>query len=281
MNPNRMKIIAKALAGLANKLRVIESAVSLARDLDSPLEIIWVPDWQMVAQYKDLFEPSALFKVIGNDKFKYVRSSFSLKNYKKPFSSLINRYYGIDVAFNEADISRQVRPGHWNIRVIAENKTTYIDTCHNFYPYHYNFSWMRPVPVIADKISSFEEKIQRRDCIGLHIRRTDNISSVNNSPDHLFEKAIRDEIDGNPAAIFFLATDDESTQSHFTGLFGKDRILVQPKKFGRDSVEAIRDAVVDWTLLTKCSKLYCSYYSSFSETAIAVSKAPAITLKIQ
>jgi hypothetical protein len=276
-----MKIIAKALAGLANKLRVIESVISLAKDLDSPVEIIWVPDWQMVARYRDLFEPSALFKVIDYDKFKYCRSSFSLKRYKRPLSGLINRFYGIDIAFNEADISRQVRPGHWNIRVLAENKTTYIDTCHNFYPYHYNFSWIRPMPVIADKISDFEEKIRQRNCIGLHIRRTDNVSSVENSPDHLFEKAIRDEIQRDPTAVFFLATDDEPTQSHFTGLFGKDRILIQPKKFGRDSVAAIRDAVVDWTLLTKCSKLYCSYYSSFSETAIAVSNAPAITLKIQ
>jgi hypothetical protein len=276
-----MKIIAKVLAGLANKLRVIESVVSLAKDLDSPVEIIWVPDWQMVAQYRDLFEPSELFGIIDYDKFKYCRSSFSLAKYKKPLSALINRYYGIDVAFNEADIARQVRPGHWNVRSMAEGKTTYIDTCHNFYAYQYNFSWVRPVSVIADRIGNFEEKINQRNCIGLHIRRTDNTSSVENSPDYLFENAIREEIGKNSSTVFFLATDDYKTQSHFIGLFGPERILVHPKKFGRDSVDAIRDAVVDWTLLTKCSKLYCSYYSSFSETAIAVSNAPAVTLKIQ
>jgi hypothetical protein len=276
-----MKIIAKALAGLANKLRVIESVVSLAKDLDSPVVILWVPDWQMVAQYSDLFEPSELFSIVDYDKFKYCRSSFSLKKYKKPFSALINRYYGIEVAFNEADISRQVRPGNWNIRALSEGKTTYIDTCHNFYPYHYKFSWVNPVPIIADKIRSFEEKIRQRNCIGLHIRRTDNLASVENSPDHLFENAIREEIRRDSSSVFFLATDDYKTQSHFTGLFGPERILAHPKKFGRDSVDAIRDAVVDWTLLTKCSKLYCSYYSSFSETVIDVSNAPATTLKIQ
>lgn len=276
-----MKIIAKALAGLANKLRVIESVVSLAKDLDSPVEIIWVPDWQMVAHYRDLFEPSELFSITEHNKFKYSRSSFSLNKYKKPLSKLINHYYGIDVAFNEADIAGQVRPGHWNIRSMSEGKTTYIDTCHNFYPYHYNFSWVRPVPVIADRIRNFEEKIKQRNCIGLHIRRTDNISSVENSPDHLFENAIREEIRRDSYSVFFLATDDYKTQSHFIDLFGAERILIHPKKFGRDSVDAIRDAVVDWILLTKCSKLYCSYYSSFSETVIAVSNAPAITLKIQ
>ncbi|HEV2352822.1 MAG TPA: hypothetical protein VGR89_01155, partial [Puia sp.] len=209
------------------------------------------------------------------------RSSFSLSKYKMPFSALINRYYGIDVAFNERDISRQVRPGNWDIRALSAGKTTYIDTCHNFYPYHYRFSWVNPVPAIADRIGNFDEKIKQRKCIGLHIRRTDNRDSVENSPDFLFENAIRDEIRRDPSAVFFLATDDYTTQSHFTALFGPERILAHPKKFGRDSVEAIRDAVVDWMLLTKCSKLYCSYYSSFSETVIDVSKAPAITLKIQ
>ncbi|HLI92723.1 MAG TPA: hypothetical protein VKU83_03915, partial [Puia sp.] len=164
---------------------------------------------------------------------------------------------------------------------LSEGKTTYIDTCHNFYPYHYRFSWVNPIPAIADRIRGLEEKMKQRHCIGLHIRRTDNLASVENSPDFLFENAIREEICRDPSAVFFLATDDYRTQSHFTGLFGPDRILAHPKKFGRDSVEAIRDAVVDWTLLTRCSKLYCSYYSSFSETVIEVSNAPAITLKIQ
>jgi hypothetical protein len=275
------RIIAKPLAGLSNKLRVIESVVSLARDLGCPVEIIWSPDWQMVAHYSDLFEPSDLFRVTDRDRLKYCRSSFSLKNYKKPVSRMINRYHGIDLVFNEVDISRQVRTGNWDIRALAKGKTSYINTCHNFYPYHYNFSWIRPVPAIAGNVARFEQIIKDKKCIGLHIRRTDNITSIESSPDRLFEEAVRDEIDRDPAVVFFLATDDSATQSHFINLFGRERMLVHPKKFGRDSVDATQDAVVDWILLTGCSKLYCSYYSSFSETVIAVSKAPAITLKIQ
>lgn len=273
-----MKIIAKPLAGLANKLRVIESALSLAKDLHHPLEIVWVPDWQMVAHYRDLFEPCELFEVTDHDKYKYCRSSFSLKTYKKPFSRVINFLYGIDVAFNEIDIFQQVRPGRFDIFSKAKNKTTYIDTCHNFYPYHYNFSWIRPIPVIADAVGDFERRIGSKNCIGLHIRRTDNKSSVENSPDYLFEKAICAEIDRDGSAVFFLATDDLGTQLRFTDLFGPDRILVHPKRFGRDSVAAIQDALADWMILCKCRKLYCSYFSSFSETAASVANAPSITL---
>ena len=273
-------IIARPLAGLANKLRVIESAVSLAFDLNCPTEIIWITDWQMVARYDELFEPSDLFTVTTRNKFKYCRSSFSMTGFKRPLTRAINHSLGIDLVFNETDIMRQVRPGHWDIRSLVRGKSrVYIDTCHNFYPYHYNFSWVKPLPVIADNIGKFRERINGRNCIGLHIRRTDNASSIECSPDELFEDAVRTELANDPQAVFFLATDNQATQSRFVDLFGSERIFVHPKRFGRDSVPAIQDAVVDWILLGACSKLYCSFYSSFSETAIAVSKAPAITLR--
>jgi len=275
-----MKIIAKPLAGLANKLRVIESALSLGRDLDCPVDVVWVPDWQMVARYDQLFEPTELFRVIDQDKYRYGRSSFLMTGVKGQLSRLINKYYyGLDVVFNELDIRRQVRPGNWDIFSMVKDKVSYIDTCHNFYPYHYRFSWIRPISSIRDAVDIVGGAIRNNNCIGLHIRRTDNADSITHSPDHLFETAIREEISKDPGVVFFLATDDQRTQEHFVGLFGSDRILVHQKKFGRDSIPAIQDAVVDWLLLSKCRKLYCSFFSSFSETAAVVSDAPAITLK--
>ena len=275
-----MKIIARPAAGLANRLRVIESVVSLAKDLNCPVEIIWLPDHEMVAQYEDLFEPSELFSVTSRNKLKYCRSSFSLRPYKTPLAALINRYYGVDLVFNELDIRRQTLTGYFDIRAMIPGKTVYIDTCHNFYTYHYNFSWVRPVAAIADQVARFEESMGDSRCIGLHIRRTDNRMSIQNSPDHLFEAAIRRELERDSDAVFFLATDDQATQSYFINLWGPDRMLAYPKQFGRDTVPATQDAVIDWMLLARCRKLYCSFYSSFSETAIAVSKAPAIILRL-
>ena len=266
-----MRIIAKPLAGLANKLRVIESSVSLAKELQCPVEIIWVPDQQMVAHYRELFEPSDLFDVIEYDKYRYCRSSFTMKGYKKPLSRFINSCYGIDMGFNEADIKDYVRPGKWDIHLLAKGKKIYVDTCHDFFSFHYKFSWVQPIPPIADAISLFSDVMGHNRCVGLHIRRTDNISSIEQSPDYLFEEMIRKEIEQDGNVIFFLATDDPGVENHFIGLFGADRILVYFKRFGRNSVKAIQDAVTDWFLLSKCRKLYCSYFSSFSETAAVFS----------
>jgi hypothetical protein len=275
-----MSIHVKVLAGLANKLRAIESGVSLSKDLNCPLEVIWVPDHQMVAKYHELFCPSDLFDVTGHDRYRFSRSSFLIKGLKKPIVSTINSLYGLDLSFNDVDIGQQVRPRIWDIGSIARGKHIYISTCHDFYPYRYNFSWVKPLPEIGETIESFTEKIRGKNCIGLHIRRTDNAVAKEQSPDRLFEEAVKEEIRKNEETIFFLATDDAATEKHFIRLFGPQRILVYPKMFGRDSVQATRDAVVDWFLLGKCSKLYCSYYSSFSETAASVAGTPAITLKL-
>lgn len=275
-----MKIIVKPLAGLANKLRAIESTLSLARDLECPVHVHWVPDHQMVAHYHELFEPSELFEVQAGDRYKYCRSSFSLKGYKKPIAKVINTLYGIQLMFNDLDIASQVRQGSWDIRQMAAGKTVLIDTCHDFYTYHYSFSWVRPLPEIAASIETFAAKFRGRPCIGLHLRRTDNAMSIAKSPDVLFENAIRQEIADNPDSLFFLATDNPDTEKHFLDLFGYDRILVFPKRFGRDNVAATRDALVDWSLLGKCSRLYCSFWSSFSETAARVAQTDAITLKL-
>jgi hypothetical protein len=233
----------------------------------------------MVAQYADLFEPSELFSVTRSNKLKYCGSSFSLPPYKRPISDLINRYCGVDLVFAPRDIRRITASEDCDIRDLVAGKTAYIHTIQSFYPYRYNFSWVKPVAAIAAKMAGFEETVGVNRCIGLHIRRTDNHRSIQNSPDHLFEAAIRKELQLDPDAVFFLATDDQATQSHFIGIWGPDRILTHPKQFGRSTVQATQDAVIDWMLLTRCRKLYCSFYSSFSETAAAVSKVPAITLR--
>ena len=54
-------------------------------------------------------------------------------------------------------------------------------------------NWLKPVKIIKDKVEEFVVKVNGRYCIGFHIRRTDNLSSINQSPDIVFEKAIDDE----------------------------------------------------------------------------------------
>ena len=273
------KIIVKTLAGLSNRLRAIESGLSLAERNGSPCEVVWVPDPQMVAHYSELFVPPDKFELFPDDRYKYARSSFSLKGIKKPLSKVINQYYGIEAAFSDLDVRPLIWSGKVNLPEYCNGRTCYFFTCQNFFSATFRYSWLQPIPEIEDKLGRFGERVAGRSMIGLHIRRTDNEMSISESPDALFEKAIEDEIKKNADVVFFLATDDKPTEKKFIDKYGDGRILVNPKRFGRDSVEATRDAVVDLFSLSRCRRLYCSFYSSFSETAALISSAETIICK--
>jgi hypothetical protein len=78
---------------------------------------------------------------------------------------------------------------------------------------------------------------------------------------------IEEEIVRNPDATFFLSTDEEKYQEELLEKFGEDRIIYHEKVFGRHITAGVRDAVIDLFCLSKTSKIYGSYFSSFSDVA--------------
>jgi|GEM_PF-259409 len=270
------RIIVKPLAGLSNRLRAIESALSLGHTVGAPVEVVWANDHQMAAFFDQLFIVPSDFSLFQYDKYKYARSSFSLKGVKKVLSKITNWYYGVETAVSELDVVELLWTKKLDLATWCRGKNSYFFTCQQFFPFRYNYSWLKPVPEVQQKLDRFVAAIGGRNCIGIHIRRTDHDVAIAQSPDFLFEQAIEKEMAGDENVVFFLATDDSNTEKHFVNKYGRERIVTNPKQFGRDSVEATRDAVVDLLSLTKCSKLYCSYWSSFSETAAVISGAETI-----
>ena len=156
------------------------------------------------------------------------------------------------------------------------DEDSYIETCYHFYK-KANYRWFRPNPELAAAVDAVQKRIGG-PYIGVHIRRTDNIKSCVYSPLHLFEKAIREEMEKNGNARFFLATDDKSAKTRLTAMFG-------PVIFTRNDIAeryakgGLADAVVDFILLSRASKLYGSYWSSFSDVAAEISGIPFVCVR--
>lgn len=151
------------------------------------------------------------------------------------------------------------------LKPLIPQKAIYIHTCHDFYPSHDNFSWVKPIPSIQKKIDEVAERFMD-NTVGVHIRRTDHIHSIRESPLDGFILEMEECLKQDPSTRFFLATDDEDTELVLKARF-KERIIIQQKRFGRDSVAAIQDAVVDLFALSKTNLILASYSSLFSETA--------------
>jgi hypothetical protein len=271
------RVIIRPSAGLTNRLRAIESGLSLAKELKLPVEINWLIDAQMVAKFEDLFVlPKDLFSISYSAKYSYIKSSFFKNPLKRFISKAISKCQGIPISFSEIDVVNLVWTQRINLLEACKNKTSYFYTCQRFFPFHYNYSWVDPVPVIQEKLNVIHLQFQRKKVVGIHIRRSDHEVSINQSPDELFINAIENELIVEPKTIFFLATDSKETEQLFINKYGNEKIVVNKKKFGRESVEATQDSVVDLFALSFCSKLYCSYWSSFSETASILSGVQTI-----
>ena len=102
---------------------------------------------------------------------------------------------------------------------------------------------------------------------GIHIRRTDNTKSIENSPTELFINAINQELVYNPDTVFFCASDSVQEVKLLSDIFGSKIIFNKNKSYSRNSPKGIKDALIDLCCLKKCNEIYGSFWSSFSETA--------------
>ncbi|MGI6224534.1 MAG: hypothetical protein ACOYJG_13190 [Prevotella sp.] len=136
------------------------------------------------------------------------------------------------------------------------------------------FDEFHPIEALRKRISE-RLKACGPDVVGVHIRRTDNMRSVKESPTEAFIELMRKEPE---TTKFYLATDDESEKSRLKAEF-PGRIITQSEKAERGSVNGMQDALVEMYTLAGCRKIYGSCNSTFSETAAIVGKIPLVVVR--
>ena len=125
---------------------------------------------------------------------------------------------------------------------------------------------------IQEKITSYSQSFTDYS-IGIHIRRTDNAASIQQSPTELFIAAIDREIEANPNVSIFLATDSEIVKKEMLSRYG-NRVLTAKDEADRNSIAGIKGGIIDMFALSKTNKIYGSFQSSFSELAAQIGNVP-------
>ncbi len=111
---------------------------------------------------------------------------------------------------------------------------------------------------------------------GVHIRRTDNSWSIEQSPVELFMHTMQTMIAENPKRNFYIATDDAELKQTLLQTFA-GHSLSHDCPLNRDTQQGILSAVVEMYTLSRTSFIIGSYYSSFSEMAAEIG---GITLEV-
>jgi hypothetical protein len=102
--------------------------------------------------------------------------------------------------------------------------------------------------------------------IGVHIRRTDNLRSINTSPIEAFISKMENLVNSNAEFNFYVASDDIEVKKILKQKFG-EKIILPQGVLSRNTKEGIRQAVVELYALSRTNKILGSFYSSYSEAA--------------
>lgn len=265
-------------SGLANRLRVIVSALSFADQVNQQLIIYWGKDPGLNCDFYDLYVKHEKLDVRRFDL--KVRILDRMKN-KGIFKKIFDKLYKIDFSLFDYEFRKFV----WNrnsdyidMSLIPEDvRNYYIKACNEFSFDGAYLQYLQPVQsvqyLIDQEVQKFPDKI-----IGVHIRRTDNDRSIEESPVNLFINRIREDLDVDPDLYYFLATDDPAVEKELMELF-PSRILRTDKKFARNCKDGIIGAMVDMYCLSATIKIYGSYWSSFSYVAARIGNIPLIVIK--
>lgn len=276
-------IVLKPTGGLCNRMRAINSAIAFAQQTGHRLKVVWEENVWLNCNYHLLFRPSPLFTVQsmkrGRNIFYNTSQAGVYRFPRKQYHGLMNRLMFSQAFFDNHGTSNVAAMGLTveHIKKVSDKKRVYISTGHAFFPSPYQYEYFVPTQQVAGIVAEYMNELATPP-IGMHIRRTDHAPAIAESSDELFEQVMKKELALNHNARFFLATDSPESEQHFKNLFGGS-VMVYKKAWGRDSEQGIVDAAIDLYLLSRCSKIYASFQSSFSETAATIGHIPLHVVK--
>ena len=273
------KIVINPIGGLANRMRAIACGISLAQRLNVPYSILWAKNWELNAEFNDIFLPNSLIDGIISYPCGLTYALFYSPPRKKNcfVTSLTLRRFGLSLIDSKPKLSELI-----SLELITEiigktlnqNKDVFIQSGLEFCDFSDSLyrKLFRPNHIVMQRVKALEVSLGENR-IGLHIRRSDNLQSIKHSPDYLFQSKIDEILNADPTTKFYLASDNEETKSMFRNKY-PGIIFTSASPAVRNSKEGIIDAVVEMTILSRTRQIFGSFYSSYSEAAATLGGVP-------
>lgn len=266
--------------GLANRIRVIASGVWLSKISNQRLSIIWNVDSDLCCNFNSIFDENSHFEVITRkEKFQYLQHTNNPKWKKRIKAYFRNRLLGIQYCINEIDFLSRGFGDEVRLQKIAKkHKNIFISTTQGFGQWMNYLDKLPFHPNIIERVNANVLDLSS-ETIGMHIRRTDNIIAIENSPVELFENIIQSLKKKHTNQIFFLTTDDEHIKNRLCSSFSNVKTFRH--ELNRNNSEGMINATIDLLTLSKCHTIYGSYWSSYSELASLIGKCRLKVVQVE
>lgn len=257
-------LIIQPSGGLCNRMRVINSAYILAKKRNESLTVVWKNCDELNCPFEHLFQLPSELKVLN------IRSDWNLKKLYLQFTS------------NQRVINSEIEDNK-TAGVLHDDfyhslkKNVYISTWEHFYPSG-DYHLFTPTPAIRKRIDAITAAFGGH-CVGVHIRRTDHTWAIENSPTTGFAAAMEQELELHPDTKFYLATDDAHEELILREKFPDCIISNTEKTLERSSIKGMEDALIDLMCLSSTTKIFGSYFSSFTDIAAEMNGIEKIVIE--
>jgi hypothetical protein len=242
------KLVVEVREGLCNRLRVLISACYLAERYGRELILCWRADEKCGARFGDLFTNP-------------MPETDALPAHPRPHTDIPPGV--LTRAIQSPDPIVCVSECHWLVADEDHRKTIE------------HFVALRAVDAVTQALDAIAARFAGRT-IGVHVRRGDferQLSRRHNLKLPALERYFA-YLDNWRGAIFLATDGGDEVIGRFRDRYG-DRLLIYPRNSpGRNTPQAVRDALVDLYLLQRCQAIIGTRYSSFSELAWCITKAP-------
>lgn len=274
-------IIVEPCAGLGNRFIALASAYHVAKELNRKLVVIWKEETVLGASMDKLFTLPQDVEVVSVKEYGYKLDFFGQlrgNSVTKAWRKKADAFFECDEIMNL--YNEQGRDG---VKKRFEDcKVVYVKATNpfwNIFEIENAFGFITPNPAILERKKEILKDATGKKLVGVHIRRTDHIESIANSPLELFIQTMKDELKNEPATYFYLASDDRGVENELREIFGERILTFADKSLSRDSEQGIKDAYAEMLCLSAGSKIYGSFNSTFSVMASKLGNIPLHVVK--
>ena len=265
--------------GLANRMRALNAVIELARVSSLPVHTVLFSNFELNAPFEALFEIPQYENLSITEADFFDRFLYRSPRKHTLWLPYLTAPFMFDTKIYSTDFIR-LRDKGIIADTILNGGRVLIESCYDFGSYASSLSKnFIPQKDILSQVDEFVNNNFSENCIGIHIRRTDNSLSIKNSPLSMFIDAMHREIETCADTKFYVATDDAATKNKLKRDFG-DRILYIDTDCNRNSLQGMKEAVKEMWILSRTKKIYGSFYSSYSEIASQLGNIPLNILQI-
>ena len=262
--------------GLANRMRAINSLLKVVRKDEMPYKIIWQCNSELNCPFDMIWQAQPM--VVSTVKRDRRLLLFKLRHRAigKALLRLLDRLHLVRLYDTDEyePLRRDAQEG-----VLKRYKTVVIRTYSVFTS---DISLERDFFVLREDVKQMVDaacKDFTEATVGVHIRRTDNSWSIEQSPVELFTQKMQTMLAENPSRNFYLATDDAELKQTLKQTFA-GHIISPDCQLNRDTQEGILSAVVEMYTLSRTQFILGSYYSSYSEMAAEIGNVRLAVLHV-